>query len=365
MQKLLTMRRGLRPLMLLVVLFVAGCGVPGVVAPGAALPTVAPTATAAPLPNPRLPQDEAPHTDMTEWWYYTGHFQGTDSTGQDHHYGFELTFFQILRGQLPPIYVGHYAISDITRGTFHFDQRLVAVPGASLPNGTTTTGFDLAIQDWTMQGVNGTDHLAASMADYALHITLVGQKPAALHNGNGLISYGPAGFSYYYSRTHMSIAGTLQDHGVPVTVTGLGWMDHQWGNFVPTALGGWDWFSIQLANNVDYMIYFIRDANGNVLDALGTRIDAQGGTTQLTASQISETATDHWTSSITHITYPSGWLMHLPNGTLTITPQLRDQELVTTATTGNTYWEGACSITGTLDGQSVTGQGYTELTGYH
>ena len=365
MQRVFAARQGLLPLTLLVALFVAGCGVPGVVAPGAALPTVAPTPTAAPLPNLRLPQDEAPHTDMTEWWYYTGHFHGIDGAGQDHQYGFELTFFQILRGELPPIYVGHYAISDITRGTFHFDQRLVTVPGASLPNGTTTTGFHLAIQDWTMAGVNGTDQLAASMADYALHITLVGQKPAALHNGNGLISYGPAGFSYYYSRTHMSIAGTIQDHGVPINITGLGWMDHQWGNFVPTALGGWDWFSIQLANDVDYMIYFIRDANGKVLDALGTRVDAQGATTQLSATQVNEQTTDHWTSSVTHITYPSGWLMHLPNGTLTITPQLRDQELVTTATTGNTYWEGACSVTGTLDGQSVTGQGYTELTGYH
>ena len=215
-----------------------------------------------------------------------------------------------------------------------------------------------------MQGVNGTDHLAASTTNYAIHITLTAQKSPALHNGNGLIDLGSTGFTYYYSRTHMTIAGSILDHGATVNVSGLGWMDHQWGNFVPTSLGGWDWFSIQLANNVEYMIYFIRDANGKVLTTLGTRMDAQGTATQLTAGQLSEDATDHWISPTTHITYPSGWQLHFPNGTLTITPELRDQELVTTATTGNVYWEGACSVTGTLDGQSVSGQGYTELTGY-
>jgi predicted secreted hydrolase len=74
-------------------LVLAGCGVPGMVPQGQALPTAAPTATLAPLPHLRLPQDEAPHTDMTEWWYYTGHFQGNDATGAQHQYGFELTFF--------------------------------------------------------------------------------------------------------------------------------------------------------------------------------------------------------------------------------------------------------------------------------
>lgn len=352
------------PLALFVLLFVAGCGVPGVVAAGSTLPAIKPTPTAQALPPIRLPQDEAPHADMTEWWYYTGHFAGTDGQGQAHRYGFEMTFFQVLRSNLPPIYVGHYAISDITRGQFHFDQRLLVEPGASIPNGTSTTGFNLAINGWTMQGLNGTDHLAASLTDYAVQLTLTSQKPPALHNGNGLIGYGPAGFSYYYSRTHMTLAGSIQDHGVTISVTGLAWMDHQWGNFVPTTLGGWDWFSIQLANGVDYMIYFIRDNSGKVLATLGTRIDTQGNATQLDATQLSEQASDHWVSPVTHVVYPSGWRMHLPDGMLTITPELRDQELVTTSTTGNTYWEGACAITGTLAGQSVTGQGYTELTGY-
>ncbi|MGN6674321.1 MAG: lipocalin-like domain-containing protein, partial [Thermomicrobiales bacterium] len=31
-----------------------------------------------------FPRDEAPHNDLTEWWYYTGHLQAADGTA----YGF-------------------------------------------------------------------------------------------------------------------------------------------------------------------------------------------------------------------------------------------------------------------------------------
>src|SRR5262249_10952387 len=154
-------------------------------------------------------------------------------------------------------YVGHYAISDLTRGQFHFDQRSLTEPNAPIPNGTTTTGFNLGIGSWHMDGVNGADHLAADTTDYAIKLSLRGQKPAARHNGDGLVNLGIAGFSYYYSRTHMAVTGSIVDHGATIPVTGLAWMDHQWGNFIPTAGGGWDWFSIQLANDVEYMIYFI------------------------------------------------------------------------------------------------------------
>ena len=342
----------------------AACGVPGVVPQGHSLAATSPTPTAAPLPPVRLPQDEAPHTDLTEWWYYTGHFQGTDASGQAHQYGFELTFFQVSRGNIPTVYVGHYAVSDLTRGQYHFDQRLITTANAVAPNGAAASGFNLAINNWTMKGLNGHDQLDASMQDYTLQLTLDSQQPIALHNGNGIITYGLGGFSYYYSRPSMSISGNIQDHGTTIPVTGQGWMDHQWGNFLTAAGTGWDWYSIQLDNGMEYMVYFIRDASGKTISVVGSQIDAQGQTTEVPASQIGAQVSDHWTSPATQVVYPSGWVLSLPGGSLTITPQLRDQEFNAKLSTGNTYWEGACAITGTLFGQAVTGHGYTELTGY-
>ena len=49
---------------------------------------------------------------------------------------------------------------------------------------------------------------------------------------------------------------------------------------------------------------------------------------------------------------------------LLVSPLLPDQELVTPASTGVTYWEGAVEGRGTSGGRKVTCLGYVELTGY-
>src|SRR5713226_5790253 len=149
----------------LLTILLASCGFPGAVSTSAQLPVVNTTATPASLPPIRFPQDEAAHRDLTEWWYYTGHMNAIVN-GKPHHYGFELVFFQALRSNFPPVYAAHFAISDVTGGAFHFDQRLQTEPGAKLPNGTTTTGIDVHIGNWSIRGVNGLDHLVASMNNY-------------------------------------------------------------------------------------------------------------------------------------------------------------------------------------------------------
>src|SRR5487761_2174981 len=292
----------------LLALLLAGCGVSGPIHPTSALPPAsAATTTPAPLPPVTFPQDEAPHQDLTEWWYYTGHLHGVDAQGRTHTYGFELVFFQTLRGQLPPYYAAHFAISDITAGQFHYDQRASFATTAALPAAGATTGFALALGGWTIRGLNG----------------------------HGVISYGAAGFSYYYSRPLMAVTGTLSDHGAALSVTGQAWMDHQWGNFVSLAGSGWDWYSIQLANHTEYMLYVIRDAQKRPIATFGTAVAADGSASEIPPTQITSQATGSWTRPPTGGVYPSGWKLSLPaqQVSLTLTPLLRDQELVTTQST--------------------------------
>ena len=206
------------------------------------------------------------------------------------------------------------------------------------------------------------------MTNYAIQLNLLGLKPPTLHNGNGLITYGIGGFSYYYSRTRMSLSGTLLDHNQSLHVTGEAWMDHQWGNFLALGGGGWDWFSVQLSNFTEMMIYRIRDASGNAISTYVGYIGPHADDHLLPASTLHITVLGHWTSPVTHITYPSGWRLDISNAqlhaSLTLTPELKDQELVAYASTGNSYWEGAVAIAGQSAGASVHGEGYVELTGY-
>jgi len=354
--------------LLALLLLLSSCGFPGIVSTSAQLPVVKTTPTAMPLPPIRFPQDEAAHRNLTEWWYYTGHMNAVMPGGRVHHYGFELVFFQALRNDLPPIYAAHFAISDVSRGEFHFDQRRQIEPDAVIPNGTSTRGIDVHIYDWSIKGVNGLDHLAASMANYVLRVDLRGLKPPTLHNGNGLITYGLGGFSYYYSRTRMSLSGIVVDHNQPLQVSGEAWMDHQWGNFLSLGGGGWDWFSIQLSNNTEIMLYLIRDARGKTISSYAGYIGPRGESLLLPARELKVSVVDHWRSPKTGANYPSGWQLEISDSqlqaALTLIPELKDQELKVYQSTGNSYWEGAVVIQGQSAGGVVNGEGYVELTGY-
>jgi predicted secreted hydrolase len=346
-------------------------------------PTNNPTAgqIVAPSPGPVkdakliFPDDEAPHNNLTEWWYYTGHINTTDG-GK---YGFEYVIFQGIRGNFPVGYVSHFAVTDMTKNQFKYDQKITA--NAQKVEFGGKNGFNLAVGDWTMRGVSGREKLKAAMTDgtYAIDLNLTDSKGIVLH-GTGKFSYGAAGFSYYYSRPRISLSGTMSVDGqIKQIKDGVAWFDHQWGDFIPLA-GGWDWFSVHLEDNSELMVYYLRDDQNNLVDLFGSYVpacepncnpfgDKPIKSVDLQKADFNITATDKWTSAKTGGVYPSGWNVKVkaqgvPALDLNITPVQRDQELDTRRTTSVIYWEGACDVTGTKDGKPIKGQSYVELTGY-
>ncbi|NDF40008.1 MAG: hypothetical protein EB140_13930 [Proteobacteria bacterium] len=63
--------------------------------------------------------------------------------------------------------------------------------------------------------------------------------------------------------------------------------------------------------------------------------------------------------------YPTSWRVAVPSHGIDHewTALVRDQELVTTASTGVTYWEGTVRLRDSSTGR-YAGRGYVELTGY-
>jgi predicted secreted hydrolase len=313
-----------------------------------------PVATATPAPI-RLPADDAPHHDLTEWWYYTGHLAAADGRA----YGFELVMFQIERQDVPVVYAAHFAVTDHQRAEFHDDQR-------TWNRSQPPTAFDLGDGTWQIAGQGSSDLLKATMNGYAIDLQVTPTKPPALHGNDGVISFGPVGDSYYYSDTRLSVKGTVVDHGTGVPVTGEAWKDRQWGNFLAVQGGGWDWYSFQLSTGEDLMLFVLRGANGAVTPSYGTLVGPDGRTVSLAPDAAKIVAQGQWTSPHSGATYPSGWSVSLPGQelALTATPVLADQELDTTQSTGTIYWEGEVTLTGTSHGKPLAGKGYVELTGY-
>ena len=114
------------------------------------------------------------------------------------------------------------------------------------------------------------------MAAFGLDLRLTEAKPPALHDRDGYIDFGPAGGSYYYSRTAMDAAGTVTLGDRTLAVTGDAWFDHQWGDFISVGAGGWDWFAVNLDDGTDITLSLVRAADGSYPLVYGTLVDARG-----------------------------------------------------------------------------------------
>jgi predicted secreted hydrolase len=140
-------------------------------------------------------------------------------------------------------------------------------------------------------------------------------------------------------------------------------MDHEFGT---STLGveqiGWDWFSIQLNNETEIMLFQIRENDGSISQfSSGTVIYRDGITENLEMSDFNIEVLNTWQSS-DRITYPGKWKVTVDklDIALEIIPLIEDQEM----NLFFRYWEGAVQINGIFEGKEVSGYGFVELTGY-
>jgi predicted secreted hydrolase len=166
--------------------------------------------------------------------------------------------------------------------------------------------------------------------------------------------------------TRLRTSGILTYGGTTLNVDGLSWMDHEFGSDeLQGSQQGWDWFSIQLDDRRELMLYSLRQKDGSITpESSGSLILADGRVQYLPRTAYTIEATGSWTSPHTHGVYPMGWRVRVPaaNVDLTLVPMLRDQELANTVG-GVSYWEGSVDVKDTASGK-LLGLGYVELTGY-
>ncbi|HSD75580.1 MAG TPA: lipocalin-like domain-containing protein [Steroidobacteraceae bacterium] len=319
-----------------------------------------------------FPRDHGPHREFRhEWWYLTGHLDA--EAGQ--RFGFELTFFRyaIAPGKRPAaeasewratqIYVAHFAITDVSRGQFYFNERRDRE--ALQLAGAEAQPPRVWLQNWTLR-LDGTQwQLSAGDARYALHLTLVPAGAPVLNGEEGLSrkSAEPGAASYYYSIPVLTARGELTRGSESVPVRGTAWLDREWGSgALARDQAGWDWFALQLQDGSALMFYALRKRGGTRDPfSAGTWVDANGARRALASADLDIEVLDHWRSPRGGA-YPARWRLRQPalGLELELKPVLADQELGTTPR----YWEGAVDVSGTRGPKRIAGRGYVELTGY-
>ena len=320
-----------------------------------------------------LPDGLFAHADVqTEWWYYTGHCK----TEAGREFGFELVFFKRRTdndslGIFPvwlvanPMYFAHFALSDARTGLFRYNHIRSFNRPFDLPAVMSEISYDLRLGDWTVREVDGSHILHAEIGDLIFDAVVRPEKPLVLNGdgGNG-ISRKTTGASAHFSFTRMNVSGRLIASSKTETFSGSAWMDREFGTWEQT---DWDWFSVQFEDNTELMLYQYRTRDGDVRDdSSGSLIDKEGKSTYFARGAYHLTTLGNWVSPKTGTSYPSGWRLEIPehNLELEITPLFDDQELDTRGTTMINYWEGACRVTGTRDGNVISGRSYVELVGY-
>ncbi len=309
-----------------------------------------------------FPRDEGSHPEFqagsgTEWWYVNMHLQG-DST--QHNYSAMVAFFNYN--------FRIFNITDEMEQDFHSFTNFGLLSAAQECLNLKFYPFFMETERWLTK----TDSLGKLVPfqyvlkvggdNYALAVDLDAQKPPLIIGKDGLITVG-SGDSYYYSQTQLVVTGTLKFKGQTEPVSGIAWIDHQYGPFFASPGGeeSYEWFSLQLDNGKDINLWHIFTADDQIPQDDSHRIftiyvDEQ---TQDTSSSFSLERLSFWEFR-QGLYFASGWRLIEPNHKidLVITPLFHDQVV---PFSDAYFWEGSCQVAGEMNGESVAGQAFAEL----
>lgn len=321
----------------------------------------------------QFPRDHGAHPDFKiEWWYYTGNLKTADGK----RFGIQWTMFRNSLSEKPAtsmwmfasnqVYFAHAAVSDVNSDLFYYDERRSRGFGAEAF--ASVENLNLKILDWSCVDNGSVHHLRAHGKNFSYDLKLMPTKPLAYHGVNGVTHKGgdESNASHYLSFTRMSAEGEIIFDGVSHAVTGVMWMDHEFSSSqLSDQAIGWDWFSIQLDDGTELMLYFLRLKNGQYdLASSGSYVNAEGAVQEI---KFSDLRIEHGSKDFSLGVYPRVWTIDVKSLGLKFQVHIpvSHSELDTKNSTGVAYWESPIDVVAeTKDGTKVTGVGFVEMTGY-
>ena len=311
-----------------------------------------------------FPVDEGRHTSQPiEWWYSSGHLTGVTS-GKT--YSYMLTYFYYPVAGYDGFRILN--ITDDASGKFYQDSKPLNYTSIS------STGLDIhasvyneGTETWSNK-VDGNNKIIpfeymvkAASHNVGLNLDYTTLKRPLILSDSGYLKQGVANYTYYYSQTKNAVLGTLTLNGVAEEVTGTSWIDRQYGNFNPWTGEKYEWFHVQLSNGMDINFWNIFTSNNTIPDnsryrLLSAYVDdsTQYSTSDLTIQRLGY----NWMPD-SAMCYSDKWRLTSATNKidLTITMKNNNNEVQWPFR----FFEGATTISGTVNGVAVTGLGFAEL----
>jgi predicted secreted hydrolase len=231
----------------------------------------------------KFPRDHGSHPRFrNEWWYITGWLR-TSGGGE---LGMQITFFrnrprvaEEISSRFAPrqLLFAHAALADPGAGRLLHDQR-AARAGFGLAEAAEGR-TDVAIGDWSLKQTDSGYAAEVAARDFRYALRFEARHPVLLQGERGFSRKGPgpAQASYYYSRPHLRVSGSVVIRGSELEVSGEAWLDHEWSS-APLAeeAVGWDWIGINLADGGALMAFRLRAKDGDSFWAGGALRGADG-----------------------------------------------------------------------------------------
>ncbi len=308
--------------------------------------------------------DEGRHAaEPIEWWYTSGHLEGV-SSGKS--YSYMLTYFYYPASIFQGFRILN--ITDDETGTFHQDMQPLNYTNLS----TTKLNIEANLffggtETWRnkLDGTNAPIPFVYAINAFAsfgnLNLEYETLKRPLIVGDDGYLEQGSENYTFYYSQTKNDVSGSLILNGMTENVIGTAWIDRQYGNFNPLNGEQYEWFAIQLSNGMDINLWPIFTTDRTIPDNERYRILASyvDENTQYTSSDFQiERLEFNWMPDNLRC-YAKRWRL---------TSTVNNLDLRITTLHDNTevqlpfrFFEGATTVSGSVNGVAVNGLGFAEL----
>jgi len=316
-----------------------------------------------------LPADQYLHLGApTEWWWHTGTLKAADRT-----FGFEINAAS-FGAEGFTLGFTEVMLTDVKQKT-HFQKTLTVSdfnPNTWAEHDPSKKWFvklgDVSMQapqsDPTNMSVTAklVDAKTKTVATFNLQLQQEG-LPFIVW-GTGVQPAPPPKptlekNNFYYSLTRLKASGSITIGDQKFDVTGVTWMDHEYGLFgTKTDRPKWILQDLQLDNGVCVSNYSVDPPKlGQKLKSFAT-VQRKDGTTYFVNSFV--TPTEPWTSPDSHITYFMTLKVEIPafEATIIVKSLVDSQEF---PGVGSVY-EGVASAKGKFEGKDVSGTAWNEQT---
>jgi hypothetical protein len=178
---------------------------------------------------------------------------------------------------------------------------------------------------------------------------------------SGFLYQGASGYTYYYSQTMIDISGLIGFLSDEDSISGTGWIDHQFGSFNPNSSEEYEWFCIQLDNGMDLNIWNIFTEDNVIPETSAFRICSVyiNDSASLTFSDFNVQRLEFAYTQDGERCYSQKW--HMTADTLDIDLLVEAPNSDNEVTLPFRFYEGSTQVSGTVGSLPVEGIGFAEL----